>query len=141
MGATNEQHGPFPDVAGGWWYLAHPKTVQGPDGAYILQAEEANFQLCCQRAAHLIDLNYHIYAPICHTYSIERASLRLLYDLGAAQEFWYKYDAEFIRLCPFRGIILAPGWEHSKGCKRERALFKELGREVRYYREAVEVAP
>ena len=44
-------------------------------------------------------------------------------------DFWYEYDLEILRKCD--GIILCPGWEASKGCKKEREWAKILGLEIR----------
>jgi len=42
-------------------------------------------------------------------------------------EAWYDLDNEFIAKTQFDGIILAPGWEKSTGCKNEREQFGSRG--------------
>ncbi len=72
------------------YYFAHPYTVRDADGNFVPEAEEANFQLCCQRSARLIEAGFNIYAPICHTHPIHRASPSFL----AVHEHqrWYELD-------------------------------------------------
>ena len=119
----------------GLWYFAHPYTVRGPDGKYSLAGEEANFRLCCLRAARLIEAGWNIYAPICHTHPIHVAYPRFVGQ--ELHEPWYKLDNAFIRHANFTGIILAPEWQMSSGCRAEKKLFEELGRKVLFLDEQV----
>ena len=115
------------------WYFAHPYAVHDEAGQCILAAEEANFHLCCQRAAKLLSLGYLIYAPICHLHPIHRASAELM--MHTDWEFWMGIDEEYIEQCGFHGLILAPGWRDSVGCCRERELFR--GHQVKLYNDEV----
>jgi len=36
---------------------------------------------------------------------------------------WYEIDKALIDACNFEGIILAPGWKDSHGCRLEWAIF------------------
>jgi len=115
----------------GLYYLAHCYTTKNSKGDYVHEGEVANFNLCCIRAAKLIEAGWNIYAPICHTHPIHCAWPNFVGK--EVHEMWYSYDEIFIRHANFTGIILSPGWEASKGCCGEKKLFEELGREVLYY--------
>jgi hypothetical protein len=105
----------------GLFYFAHPYTVKDSKGNYVPEAEEANFRLCCYRASRLLLLGYNIYSPISHTHPIHLASPELLQR--HEHEMWYKLDEQFLEKCDFDGIILAPGWKHSVGCRAEHTWF------------------
>jgi hypothetical protein len=117
----------------GLWYFASPYSVTRPDGGYDLAAEEANFRLACIYAARLLDAGWLLFCPVAMTHPIHCTYAPFL----ARQEhkLWYALDNAIIRTVPFRGILLAPGWEHSTGCVAEKILFEELGRAVRYLHE------
>ena len=117
----------------GLWYLATPYTCKDKNGKYVLGGEEANFRIACLYAARLIEAGWLVYSPIAQTHPIHCAYPPFVG--GEVHEMWYHYDNEFIRQCPFKGVILSPGWEKSKGCVAEKALFESLGREVRYFAE------
>ena len=104
------------------YYFAHPYTGD----------EEGNFNLCCSRSAELIKRGWLVYSPIAHTHPIHRAWL------GTRNVDWYEFDNAFIRIIPFAGIILAPGWRDSEGCVKERELFKSLNREILSYEVCLE---
>ena len=115
----------------GLWYFAHPYTCKDANGNYLMGGEDANFRLCCIRSAKLIEMGYLIFSPVSHTHPIH---INWPNFVGKqVHEMWYEFDNHFIRGIPFKGIILAPQWRESKGCCGEKALFEELGREVRYY--------
>lgn len=118
------------------WYFAHPYTCKNEAGEYILGGEEANFRLCCYRAATLIEKGICIYSPISHTHPIHLAYPKFV---GAeVHDMWYEIDNIFIKQTGFMGIIMAPLWETSKGCIGEKALFEDMGREVRYYKDIID---
>lgn len=105
------------------WYFAHPYSVW-KDGERDHEAEKRNFELCNVRAAVLLELRYNIVSPISHSYSICQA-------LPNGDGFdWYALDNLIIAKTDFRGIILAPGWENSKGCVDEKERFESLAKEV-----------
>ncbi|MHA1302507.1 MAG: DUF1937 family protein [Candidatus Heimdallarchaeaceae archaeon] len=122
----------------GFYYFAHKYTCRDVEGNFVLEGEDANFQLCNQRAARLIEVGYNVYSPISHTHPIYRASAVFL--ARHEHEAWYRLDMEFIAKTKFDGIILAPGWEDSKGCRMERDWFIEQRLEVLTYKEAIEKA-
>lgn len=122
----------------GFFYFAHPYTCRDKDGKFVPEGEQANFELCNQRSAILIELGYNIYSPISHTHPIHRASPEFL--RRHEHEAWYILDMEFISKTKFDGIILAPKWFMSKGCKMERDWFIEKGLKVLTYKEAIDEA-
>ena len=108
----------------GLWYFAHPYTSKDAEGHYVPSAERANFRICCLRAAELYHAGYNLYAPICHTHPIHNADPRFL--TAHEHDLWYKLDLHFIERVVWDGLILAPGWEDSHGCRLERDTFTKL---------------
>jgi len=121
--------------SGGIWYFAHPYTVKDSEGHYVLEAEEANFRLCNIRAGELIKAGYNIYSPISMTHPIHLATVSFLKTREHA--LWYRLDNEFIDIVPWRGLILAPHWTLSAGCKQEYLRFVAKRLAVREYDEAL----
>jgi len=119
----------------GLWYFAHPYTCRDKDGNYVLAGEEANFRLCNIRAAELLSRGYNIYSPISHTHPIHCASAEFL--SRSEHELWYHLDNEFIDKTNWSGIILAPGWEKSSGCKAEKEKIESKNLPVLFYKDVV----
>jgi len=120
------------------WYFAHPYSVITSDGTYVFRGNQANFQLCCYRSGMLSLEGYVIYSPIAHTHSIQYATPEFMRQTGKEEHnYWIALDLEFIRRARFTGIILAPGWENSRGCNGEKDLFVELDRQVLYYKDII----
>ena len=115
----------------GLWYFAHPYTCKDDDGNYVPLAEEANFRLCCMRSGELLKRGYNIYSPIAHTHPIHVATPDFL--KRHEHEMWYDLDNQVIAKTDFDGIILAPGWISSAGCRGERRLFDDRGKFVKLY--------
>ena len=105
----------------GLWYFAHPYTCRDKDGSYVPEGEEANFNICNMRAAELLIRGYNVYAPISHTHPIHRACPIFLAQ--HEHDIWYKLDNEVIARTDWNGIILAPKWGESGGCKAEYDWF------------------
>jgi hypothetical protein len=113
------------------WYFAHPYTCKDSTGKYISGGEDANFQLCCIRSAKLIERGWIIYSPISHTHPIHKAWPPFV--AGELHDFWYQFDNAVIDGTNFAGIILAPGWKTSTGCKNERQKFLDADKRVLLY--------
>jgi len=126
----------------GFFYFAHPYTCRDQTEQekikFVPEGEQANFELCNQRAARLIEAGYNIYSPISHIHPIHRASPVFL--SRHEHVAWYALDNELIARTDFDGIILAPKWEKSTGCVDERRQFEERGLKVMTYKEALEAA-
>lgn len=121
----------------GLWYFAHSYTVKDREGKYVPEGEDANFHLCNWRAAQLLRAGYNIYSPISHTHPIHRACPEFL--AAHEHEMWYQLDIHFLENANFQGIILAPGWDYSKGCEIERSWFVAHNKEVLFYTDIVKV--
>ena len=119
----------------GLWYFAHPYSCKDKDGNYVPEGEDANFHLCNMRAAELLLQGYNIYAPISHTHPIHRACPTFL--ARHEHELWYQLDNEFIDKVDWAGIILAPGWAESSGCRAEMERIKAKGLPVLLYSDIV----
>lgn len=101
------------------WYFAHPYTGD----------EEANFKLATLRTQQLMDLGYVVYSPITYTHPLHVGKNR-------DYRFWMNFDKPFVKQSN-GGLILAPRWESSGGCREELDDFLNLGREILLYRENI----
>lgn len=119
----------------GLWYFAHPYTCRDENGHYVPEGEEANFQLANYRSGRLLLLGYNVYSPISHTHPIHRATPEFL--ARHEHEAWYRLDMDLISRTRFTGIILAPGWENSKGCIEERKWFESREFPVLFYEDVI----
>jgi len=115
----------------GLWYMAHPYTAKDANGNFVPEAEEANFNLANHRAAEMMKRGYNVYSPISHTHPIHRACPEFLKN--HEHEMWYGLDVELMERCNFDGIILAPGWEQSKGCMGEMKWMDKQGKVIHKY--------
>ena len=120
----------------GFWYFAHPYTVKDADGRYVPEGEQANFEIANARAAELLKRGYNVYSPISHTHPIHRACPEFLSK--HEHELWYRLDQDVLERTRFDGIILAPGWEMSTGCKMEKQWFLDRDLPIKFYREILE---
>lgn len=119
----------------GLWYFAHPYTCKDKAGNFVPAGEEANFILCNTRAAQLFQCGYNVYAPISHTHPIHRACPAFL--ARHEHELWYQLDNEFIDKTDWDGVILAPGWKKSSGCRAEKERIEKRGLQVLLYTDIV----
>lgn len=119
----------------GLWYFAHPYTVKDKNGNYVPNGEEANFRLCNYRASRLLLAGYNIYSPISHTHPIHIACPEFL--ATHEHEKWYQLDNDFINKTDWNGIILAPNWKNSSGCKAEKEQFELRNLPVLYYSDII----
>jgi len=127
-------------TTGGLWYFCHPYTRKDRQGNYVPAAEAANFLLACVRSGELIRRGFNIYSPIAHTHPIHAACPALL--ASHEHELWYHLDNEVIDAIKWKGIILAPEWETSKGCVAECDRISAQGGRVCRYEEIInEYAP
>ena len=106
------------------YYFAHPYSSNPID----------NFRLCVNKTARLLEAGFPVFSPIVYSHSVDMKKSHNKY-------FWENLDNLIIRKCDFAGIILAPGWEDSDGCRRERNLFKVQGKPVLFYSELIDDSP
>ena len=123
----------------GVWYFAHPYTARDKDGNLVPAAEEANFHLSNMRAAELLKRGFNVYSPISHTHPIHRACPDFLKN--HEHEMWYHLDNQIIARVRWDGIILAPGWDKSSGCKGELELFDGMELPSRDYEDIIRTEP
>lgn len=120
----------------GLWYFAHPYTCRDKDGNFVPEGEDANFHICNVRASELLLRGYNVYSPISHTHPIHRACPTFL--ARKEHEMWYQLDNEFIDKTNWSGIILAPGWEKSSGCKAEKERIEARGLPALFYKDIMD---
>lgn len=103
----------------GFFYFCHPYSAKTKEGRI------ANYELCCRRSIKLLLKGYNIFSPIVHSHSIEMASPEMLkWPLEKRYKFWlHTIDFAVLKHVGFTGVILAPLWGKSKGCKREYDWF------------------
>ena len=102
----------------GLYYFCHPYSAK------TKESRIANFELCCKRSAELLLKGYNIFSPIVHSHPIEMASPEILTWLQEEKwKFWIGIDVAILEHVGFTGVILAPGWGRSKGCRREYDWF------------------
>ena len=115
------------------YYFAHPLTARDSCGNRSEEREYLNYLNSLQRTAKLLSLGYNVISPIPHSYKINEELKKLrIEDYG-----WYSLDNEMIEKTNFNGIILAPNWESSFGCREEKKKFEEKGLEVLLYEDIV----
>jgi hypothetical protein len=125
----------------GIYYFAHPFSVFNHDGTRDTGAEKVNVDHCIARTARLMELGIVVFSPLVGSYPVQNY---LGHDADA-QLPWYDIDDRLILSTQWSGLILAPAWELSVGCRREAALFIVLdvytqGRVPVYYYEEIESA-
>ncbi len=117
------------------YYFAHPYTVKDKDGRNVFAAEEANFNLCCVRTAELLKRGYYVYSPIAHSHPIHARDPTFLKN--GEYNLWVMLNKLIMDKTEFKGIILAPVWEASSGCRDEKERFEKEGLEVLFYKDIV----
>jgi nucleoside 2-deoxyribosyltransferase len=93
------------------WYLAHPYSGDA----------DANVVRCTHIANKLMNAGYWVVAPIIGCHVLDREVVR-------DSNFWYMYDLKLLDYCD--GLVLAPGWETSKGCWLEKGYALGQGKEI-----------
>jgi hypothetical protein len=97
-------------------YLAIPYTNSDP------KIMEYRFEMVNRIAAKFIRDGRNVYSPISHNHLI------VPFGVPKDWEFWGKFDREFLEICGKMIVVMADGWEYSRGIKEEIAIFKELGK-------------
>lgn len=105
-------------------YLACPYT--SPD----LRLRIERFQASARAAAYLIHRGMFVYSPITMTHPIDQVMATEGDTMGS--DYWCDFDEAFMRVCSEMLILVMPGWEESRGIKREEAFFRAHSKPVRY---------
>lgn len=101
----------------GFWYLASPYS-RYPGGL------EAASLIACENAGLLVTAGISVFSPIAHTHRIAFASgLDPLDHL-----IWMPVDQPFMDAACGLIILMAEGWERSKGMAIEMSEFVRLGK-------------
>ena len=69
-----------------------------------------------------------IFSPITHGHPLQVIK-------KYPSEFWMSIDRLIMPMC--MGLILAPRWKESRGCKEEKAYFESIGRMILFYEDLV----
>jgi len=120
----------------GLWYFAHPYTCYPLDGNGRFLGEEANFRQCCIRTAKLLQAGCFVFSPIVHCHPIHLALPQFI--VGGERKLWIDYDKLIIRKTDFAGLILAPGWRQSEGCREEFKIFRKAGKPIKFYAQVID---
>ncbi len=103
------------------WYVGTPYSDY-PGGL------DAAFEMACRQTALLIETGTSAYSPIAHTHSIAKYCKVSPTD----HEFWVKFDAPFLELAHGLIVVMAEGWQTSRGLAHEIAAFTEAGKPIIY---------
>ena len=90
-------------------YLACPYSHSDPQIRY------ERFSLATLEAAKLMQAGYIVFSPVTHSYWIAKTGL---VD-GLDHDFWVRQDLVFMKVCDELHILMAEGWESSRGVQRE----------------------
>jgi hypothetical protein len=90
----------------------------------------ARFEASAHAAAHLIHQGFFVYSPITMTHPIDLVMAEEGDTMGS--EYWCDFDEAFMRVCSEMIILVIPGWEKSRGIRREADFFIAAGKPVRY---------
>ena len=88
---------------------------------------EERFTAVCKKCSEMMFRREVVYSPIVHCHPIA-----VKYALPRSFDFWEKFDTEMIGLASEVTVLMLPGWEESKGIKKEIELAKKLGKKVSY---------
>lgn len=101
-------------------YLAVPYTDPDPE------VMRSRFEMANRMAAEFMKRGLLIYSPISHSHPIAQ------YGLPLDWEYWQHYDKEILSICDEIMIIMADGWEESKGIKSEMDVAFQQGMVISY---------
>jgi len=101
-------------------YLAVPYTDPDPE------VMRSRFELANRTAAKYMKQGIFIFSPISHSHPIAQ------YGLPLDWEYWQHYDREIMSICDELWIVMANGWEQSKGIKAEIEMARGMGIIISY---------
>jgi len=105
-------------------YLACPYTNPS------LEVRVQRFQASARAAAHLIQQGMFVYSPITMTHPIDLVMAAEGETMGS--DYWCDFDEAFMRVCSEMIILIIPGWQESRGIRREANFFNSTHKPVRY---------
>ena len=99
-------------------YLASPYTSNHQPTCH------ERYHHACKAAAALMKLGHTVFSPIAHSHGIAR------FIRGHSHGFWMSQDLPFLDFADKVVVLTLPGWEKSKGIKRELEYAREKGMSV-----------
>lgn len=115
------------------WYFSHPYASISDAGSEFMpfkDIKENNIRKCTSRSNKLIDLGLNVHPVILELHQLNE-------DKPRDWDYWMGYCLD--RMKEFDGIILAPEWDISKGCRIEREEAIKEGMVVLDYDKILEV--
>ena len=101
-------------------YLASPYT------AHHWMTEQDRYLLACEAAAALMQQGHTVFSPIAHSHGIA------LFLPKHDHAFWMSQDLPFLDFTDKIVVLTLPGWEESKGIKRELEYARDKGIPIEY---------
>lgn len=95
-----------------FWYLATPyaKYKDGVEAAYVM---------ACKQTAILTKAGIHVFCPIAHSHSVAVHGNIEMRD----HDFWMNVDRPFMEAAHGLIVVLADGWQASRGMAQEILYF------------------
>lgn len=107
---------------GQFWYIGTPYSK------YPLGLEVA-FQMASEVTARLAMRDIPVYSPIAHGHPVAAFCSVDPTD----HEFWVKFDAPMVNAAAGLIVVMAEGWELSRGLQHEIMQFLRAGKPVVYW--------
>lgn len=104
-------------------YLASPYSHTD------LAVMEDRFECACKVAAALMGEGYSVFSPIAHSHPL---AAHMAEKLRTDFEFWMTQDLPILRFADELWVLMLPGWENSRGIKREMEYAASLGVHIHY---------
>jgi hypothetical protein len=88
------------------------------------------FEASAHAAAELIRQQKFVYSPITMTHPIDLVLAEEGGTMGS--DYWCDFDEAFMEACSEMVVLTIPGWQESRGIKREIRFFRDRGKPIRY---------
>jgi hypothetical protein len=88
------------------------------------------FEASAHAAAELIRRGMFVYSPITMTHPIDLVLAEEGGSMGS--DYWCDFDEAFMEVCSEMIILKIPGWQESRGIKREKDFFEQKGKRVSF---------
>lgn len=108
------------------WYIGTPYSKY-PEGL------EAAFEMACEQTALLAGVDVPVYSPIAHSHPVSKYCKVSPTD----HDFWVKFDAPMVALATGLIVVMADGWQQSRGLTHEIEEFSGTGKPVIYMERGV----
>ena len=105
-------------------YLAAPYSDPDKD------KRQWRYKMVTAAAAKLISKGHIVFSPITMTHPIDELLAAEGESLGS--NYWIAFDLSFMKFCSEMRILQLPGWEQSRGIKRESQIFRQQGKKISY---------